>query len=285
MKRARGTQRAMSSPRPEDTFEIVTTRDGVQVVRDLANGELMHPVGPALEARAVYAEPARIDVRLQQGPVIVYDVGLGAGSNALEAWRRSEARAPDEAQHKLTIYSFDRTADAMRLALMPEHATEFGFSEAEVEVAQAVLRDGVFETQKSKWVTMLGELPGTLTQPDELADVVFWDMYSTKVSPEMWTLRCFETLRAQCSDTATLHTYAAATSFRSGLMLAGFWVGFGPATGTKAQTTQAAVRKSDLPEPLDARWYQRLLRSSAPLPVDAPAGAMDSIAPFFEQAE
>lgn len=262
-------------------FEVVTTRDGVHAVRDLRNGELMHPVGPVREAREVYVDPSGLERRLGEGPVTVFDVGLGGGSNALEAWRRSEARQEGP---KLTIYSFDRTSDALALATSSAHAGAFGFSEQAAQAAQGVLRTGRHETDLTEWNVVLGELPATLSRPGVLADIVYWDMYSAQSDPELWTYETFCRLRATCGPRATLHTYAAATSFRSALILAGFCVGFGPATGTKSQTTQAAVHLQDLAEPLDARWYLRLQRSSAPLPPDAPDGALDTIAAYFEEA-
>jgi queuine tRNA-ribosyltransferase len=62
------------------------------------------------------------------------------------------------------------------------------------------------------------------------------------------------------------------------MLLAGFAVGVGPRTGTPGQTTIAAVRLGDLAQPLDKRWLERLLRSSAPLPADAPEDALERIA-------
>lgn len=218
---------------------------------------------------------------MAEGPLTLFDVGLGAGSNALEAWRRSEARASGP---QLTIYSFDRTAGALVVATSDAHAAGFGFGQPEREAAQYLLQNGHHETAKTRWQMVLGELPETLAQPGALADVVFWDLYSNKTSPELWTVQTLSSLREVCGPRATVHTYAAATSFRSGLVLAGFAVGFGPATGTKAQTTQAAVCLSDVHEPLDARWHERLLRSSAPLPPDAPHDAMQIIAKYFEAA-
>src|SRR5687767_2150020 len=74
-------------------FEVVETRDGSRAMRDRESGELMHPVGPLLEAAAIYVEPARLAERLQAGAVTLFDVGLGAGSNAAGAWLLSEARS------------------------------------------------------------------------------------------------------------------------------------------------------------------------------------------------
>ena len=74
-----------------------------------------------------------------------------------------------------------------------------------------------------------------------------------------------------------MHTYSGATAVRSALLLAGFEVGFGPRIGPGKRATQAALG-SAVDEPLDGRWLERVRRSSAPLPVDAPAGALEQIA-------
>ena len=59
--------------------------------------EVMHPViGPLVEADALYVVPSRLAARLAQtseadptAPLVLLDVGLGAGSNAVAAWRVS----------------------------------------------------------------------------------------------------------------------------------------------------------------------------------------------------
>ena len=62
------------------------------------------------------------------------------------------------------------------------------------------------------------------------------------------------------------------------LVLAGFAVGFGQVLPTGRQATVAATSVDDLQAPLDRRWLDRLSRSSAPFPSDAPAGAFDRVA-------
>jgi queuine tRNA-ribosyltransferase len=64
---------------------------------------------------------------------------------------------------------------------------------------------------------------------------------------------------------------------RSALLLAGFFVGIGDPSGPKSGTTAAAVDLADLKRPLDARWLERLGRSSAPFPADAHGDALDRI--------
>lgn len=257
--------------------EVIVTLGGASAVRDRASGEVMHPMGPALEAHEVYAGPSRLDARLREGgaPLVLLDVGLGAGSNAIAAWRISES-LPLSAR-RLEIVSFDHDLGALNLALLPRHAEAFGFSSTgpSAHAAATALRlEGRHETPRTIWRLSFGDfLKGLAREPDASADIVFWDMFSRGVNPDLWTTSTFCALRRVCREGATVHTYNAATSTRSGFLLAGFAVGVGAPTGDRDETTVAAVNPSDLAQPLDARWLGRLERSSAPFPTDVPEGA------------
>jgi queuine tRNA-ribosyltransferase len=98
------------------------------------------------------------------------------------------------------------------------------------------------------------------------------------VNGELWTAAAFARLASRCAPGATLFTYSTATAVRSALLLAGFAVGHGDASGPKEETTAAALPPALPARPLDARWLARLRRSSAPFPVDAPADALGRIA-------
>ena len=54
------------------------------------------------------------------------------------------------------------------------------------------------------------------------------------------------------------------------LLLAGFFVGLGHATGEKEQTTIAANSPDLIAEPLDRRWLQRAQRSTSAEPLWEP---------------
>lgn len=264
-------------------FEVVETRGGFLAVRDRASGEVMHPVGPLDESERLYAGPARLAERAASlsRPLVVYDVGLGAGSNAVAAWRRVEAGSAGAVE----IISFDRTTEALELALRSEHRQAFGWDGELEPVGRALLADGRVRGRRTTLSLVLGALPGSLVgQPP--ADVVFWDPFSPRANPELWTVAAFRILQRRCGDAATVHTYSASTRVRSAMLLAGFAVGLGAATGAKRNTTMAATRASLLPAPLGRRWLSTLSRSSAPLPADAPADAMERIAalPQFHAA-
>lgn len=255
--------------------EVVTTRGGARAVLDHETGEVMHPVvGPLVESRRLYVDPSRLAERLAEPaaePLVLLDVGLGAGSNALAAWRVSEALPPGA--RRLSIVSFDRTADALALAL--EHAGDFALDGAAGVAARALLTRGSHETPRATWRFCPGELPDSLSgEAAEAADMVYWDPFSPRANPTLWTLTAFRALRRLCRAGCTVHTYSGATATRSALLLAGFYVGVGVPIGEEKHSTCAAVSPSDVRNPLDTRWLERVRRSSAPFPSDAPIDAL-----------
>ena len=78
------------------------------------------------------------------------------------------------------------------------------------------------------------------------ADLIFFDPFSPASNPALWTPAAFAGLRAQArsdGDGCTLFTYSAATPTRVSLLLGGFYVGTGVATGMKKETTVAATQR------------------------------------------
>ncbi len=272
----------MSAPDDALDCEVVTTRAGARAVRDRLTGELMHPVvGPLVEAERLYAIPARLRERLAEQddrPLVVLDVGLGAGSNALAAWKLSAQRALGGGR-PLELISFDRSLGALALATADEHAAGFGFEGASLSAARALLASGEHRCAHARWRFVRGALPESLDAlADASADVVFWDPFSPRANPSLWTARAFSALRRVCRAGATVHTYSGATATRSAMLLGGFAVGVGVSTGENKHATVGALDVRDLAAvaaPLDARWLERLARSSAPFPSDAPADALE----------
>ena len=256
--------------------EVVQTRDGASAMRDRSTGELMHRTGPLLEGRRLYVEPARLEQRLREPgsePLTLLDAGLGAGSNALAAWRCSEALTG--ARRRLHMLSLDRSASALELALQPEHAAAFGLLGAAAEAARSLLQTGRHESAHCDWQLQLGEMPAQLAQLSPASvDIVFWDPFSPRVNPELWNYAAFKAVRRACRPGATLHTYSGATSARAALLRAGFAVGVGEKISEGKYATCAATDPALLAQPLDRRWFERLSRSTAPLPPDAPPDAL-----------
>jgi queuine tRNA-ribosyltransferase len=211
--------------------------------------------------------------------VVVFDVGLGAGSNAVAA-RAVAERSPG----RLELISFERDLGALELALA--HGPAFGFDEESAAAARALLTHGRHETARTLWRLVRGDVLEELACAPAAADLVFWDPYSPRANPTLWTIAAFALARRAAGPRATLYTYSASTAVRVALLLGGWRVGVGAGSGTKAHTTAAAADLADLAHPLDEHWLQRLSRPDAPLPADAPPDVVARVAalPQFRRA-
>jgi queuine tRNA-ribosyltransferase len=208
------------------------------------------------------------------GTLTLFDVGLGAGSNAVAA--RAVAEQAPAGAARLVLVSFERDLGALALAL--EHAGAFGFDDGAVAAARMLLAGGRHAGARTDWQLRHGELLPLLAREPTRADVIFWDPFSPRANPSLWTVAAFAAARRVAADGCTLFTYSASTATRVALLLAGWAVGIGDPIGDKAQTTAAATSAAALARPLERGWLDRLTRPDAPLPSDAPADAAARVA-------
>ena len=256
-------------PRDGD-FELVTLRNGTRAVRHLIHGEVMHPsVGPWQEAQTLYVAQARLSEKLQEeGPALcVWDVGLGAGTNAVAAL--TCARNLGALQRRaLRMVSFEIDLAPLRLALAD--AEGFPFLQPFASAAEQLAATKRWSDGQLHWELHLGDAATRFRDAAaDPADIIFFDPFSPSSNQALWTPSAFESLRSHARndrDGCTLFTYSAATPTRVSLLLGGFYVGTGIATGMKTETTVAATRRELLEQPLDARWLLRWQRSSSKAP-------------------
>jgi queuine tRNA-ribosyltransferase len=251
--------------------EIVRTRGGTLAMRSLDAGEVMHPgVGPLVEAEELYVRQSRLAERLlEERSIVVFDVGLGAGSNAFAARAASERAGAGAG--RLEIVSFERDLGALALAL--ESPAAFGIDAEAAAASRALLAHGRHETPRTTWRLEPGEVLEALARTSARADIIYWDPFSPRANPTLWTVAAFAAARRAAGPRCALFTYSASTATRVALLLSDWAVGVGDSIGEKAHTTAAAVVPGDLARPLDRPWLARLSRADAPLPPDAPPDA------------
>ncbi len=253
-------------------FELVTLRNGARAVRDRSSGEVMHPsVGPWAEANLLYVEQLGLRARLERPgpPLRVLDVGLGAGSNAAAAIEA--ARELGGARRRgLEVHSFERDLSALALALSDPDG--FAHLQPLRDAASTLLERGQWRSGELSWTLHRGDVLELLPAAPE-AELVFFDPFSPKANPELWTRAALSRVRERCGPDALLATYSAATPTRVSMLLAGFCVGVGAAVGTKQETTVAARRLEDLRAPLSGRWLERWERSTSRAPWGEPLTA------------
>jgi hypothetical protein len=108
-----------------------------------------------------------------------------------------------------------------------------------------------------------------------------FDAYSPAKNPAMWTLPLFTDLFRLLDPQrpCALPTYSRSTILRVTLLLAGFFVGVGHATGLKEETTLAANTLDLIAEPLNARWLERARRSHSAEPLREPVYSRAPLSP------
>jgi hypothetical protein len=88
----------------------------------------------------------------------------------------------------------------------------------------------------------------------------------------MWTLSLFRNLFRALDPQrpCVLPTYSRSTMLRVTLLLAGFFVGVGHATGEKEETTIASNTLELIDDPLGRDWLSRARRSTSAEPLHEP---------------
>jgi queuine tRNA-ribosyltransferase len=276
-----------TKPRRRGAYTLHDSPDGLVSIQHVASGEIMHSVNqPDVEASRIYVEQSALIARaLAAGspaipaagvrPLVVWDVGLGAGHNAMALVRaldHTAGHAPVE------LISFERDLDAFRLALAHvEH-----FPHLRHRAPHVALHRGRFHRDRLMWTVCEGDFLTTFaSQPSP--DVMFYDPFSARVDTAMWSLAAFARLFAYVAGPAELFTYTSSTAIRSAMLAAGWCVARGVATGQRPETTIAVKHLEHLGAAhvlLGRDWLERRARSSARFPADVPPDQH----PSFEQA-
>lgn len=261
-------------------YRIHTAWEGFASIVHGPSGEIMHSrTEPMVEAERVYVQQAGLADRLrlpaELGPLVLWDVGLGAGANAVAAIRcQAELAAAGVAVRGLQIVSFENDLNSLRLAV--GHPERFGYLRhpgPEVLLAGGVW--GQEEPVAVRWEVVLGDFAETVCSAGAAPEVIFYDMFSPKTCPEAWRGETFRRLAKRCEGRRTvLCTYTLSTAARATMLAAGFWVARGRCAGAKEETTVALTELearepwTERPRLLGAEWLAKWERSKAQFPGD-----------------
>jgi len=266
----------MGQELPTADYKIVRLANGVHSLHSVAHRETFHPViGPVAEARALYVDQLRLRERLSAHPdgVVIWDVGLGAAANPLAV-----LRATGQIKGRIQLVSFDHTTEPLQFAVTRSDCLDYLLGYESYLKQLAAVRHVRFldHCLSVDWQLCLADFPTLLMQPKAAQipkpHAIMFDAYSPARNPAMWTQPLFANLfrlldpKRPCA----LPTYSRSTMLRVSLLLAGFYVGSGHATGEKEETTIAANTLDLINEPLDRRWLQRARKSTSAEPLWEP---------------
>jgi hypothetical protein len=266
-------------------YQLVPLASGAKTLFSASYGEKMHPgLGPAAEAELLYVRQLQICERLQKtsGEFVVWDIGLGGAANAIAL-----LRATREIAGQLRLVSFDNTTEPLEFAFNNSNALGYPMG-YETQLAELLsCRRVEFQNGDCAvaWEFHLADFPAWLVANSESCapapHAIFFDAFSPAKNPAMWTLPVFANLFRMLDPQrpCALTTYSRSTLIRTTLLMAGFYVGIGHATGLKEETTIAANDLSLIAEPLARRWLERAMRSESAEPLHEPIYQRSRLSP------
>ena len=284
-------------------YEVHRAPEGFCSIRQRSSGEIMHSRTPPMEeALRLYVEQSHLADRLKieprmntdetrisdeervvsirenpcssaatPEPLVIWDVGLGAATNAMAAIHCYEVQAAHGPVRPMRVISFENDLDSLRLAF--RHNREFVYLRHPGPAG--ILNEGAWHSGKFaglSWSLVNGDFPSVLGEAPAPPDIIFFDMFSSNSAADQWTLAAFRKLFAACQGKAAeLFTYTCSTPIRAALLVAGFHIGRGRSIGEKQETTVAVTPAAALGsrhDLLGEEWLAKWKRSSTQVPAD-----------------
>ena len=258
------------------SHQVVQLANGQWSLRSLDVEETYHPVvGPESESNVLYAQQIQLERISSTSTFVVWDVGLGGAANSIAV-----INAASQYHGKLKIYSFEHDLEPLNTAL--SNIDKLPYLISYQDILTILLHQRKIQFTKNSiqvdWEIVYGDFPSWLAnQKNPSSDTlqphaILYDAFSPKKNPDMYTLDIFRKLYELLNDSASciLVSYSRATLLRVTLLLAGFYVGKGAATGEKEETTIAANKLDILSNPLNKEWLGRVQRSNSAEPLHTP---------------
>ena len=260
-------------------YEIDISPQGFASIRQLSSGEVMHSVNrPSDEANKLYVNQSSLASRLSTQEsttheLVIWDVGLGAASNAMaavECFEKCYTEMGERSLRPMHLVSFECDLDALTLAAKNSRT----FSHLRHAAPYRILDDGQWKHASDllRWELLKGDFSVCLDCA-RVPDLIFYDPFSYKTDPTLWTSQIFSRIFERCRPKSTeLYTYSSSTAVRASLLAAGFFVAAGAGIGPKSDTTIAftsitgAADHPLTPALLGQAWLTRWRRSGAKFP-------------------
>ena len=250
-------------------YEVIRQDAGFYSIRHRESGEIMHSVNdPLEESLELYVRQAGLEELLSMpgdDDCVIWDVGLGAGTNAMATLLEYEKIFPGKTPSRgLKIVSFEKDLDSLRLAVRHQSL----FPHVRHSAPTAILTNSRWRSTRFpvQWVLFEGDFPERMEHAP-LPDCIYYDPFSLHTDGPLWSYDMFRKIFEKCRNRkVSLFTYSASTQVRGALLAAGFYVGRGRGTGPKSETTVAFTslegETGDI-NLLGRDWLEKFGRSSA----------------------
>ncbi len=198
------------------------TQDGSYTFFSEEFGEAFHSyLGAKTEAFQKFSDAIELQHKAQQSEIKLLDVCYGLGYNTAAAIETIRTVNPT---CKIEIYGLELDPT------VPIGATQVlqHWSNYVQEILESLAKQHSYQQNHLKAQLLIGDARQTIQQLIESkfqADAIFFDPFSPRRCPQLWTIEFFQ-LVAQClAPTGKLATYSRSASVRSALIAAGLQIG------------------------------------------------------------
>ena len=264
-------------------YRIVKQDAGFHSICHTKSGEIMHSViEPLTEAKTLYVDQSELSVMLNSIPddeLVIWDVGMGSGTNAMAAILECEKLySENNFQKSVRIVSFENDLDSFRLTVKNPSL----FHHVRHSAPASILSKGSWRSDKFniEWNLVEGDFLDHIEKSHQ-PHCIFFDPFSLNTNGTLWNYSVFKRIYNHCINRpAKLFTYSSSTMVRGALLAAGFYTGSGRGTGPKTDTTAAftslEIKNSGI-KLLGIDWLERFKRSSAKFDENVPKNEQDQI--------
>lgn len=177
-------------------------------------------IGAIEEAEKKYVEPAN----LKENSVIL-DFCFGLGYNSLAALMKLP---------RVKIIAIENDKEILKQIQTIEVPEKY---KEKYEIIKQVAKEKEFDNGKIKIKLILGDAEKEIEKLNQQFDAVFFDPFSPKKCPELWTEQIFKNIFKLMKPNAILTTYSCAKEIRNNMKAAGFTIKDSAPIGRKAPGT------------------------------------------------
>ena len=211
----------------------IITADNTETFLNEEVGETYHShTGAVDEALKKYAIPCKIAEKAKTGKLRILDAFFGMGYNSAMAIDIALKENPD-----CVIEVFGLEFDPEIIKKIQEVNPPIDFFKHYKKLSPTSLE---FKEGNVTVKILLGDARETVkTLTDDSFDAVFFDPFSPKTAPEMWTKELFEDVYRIMKTSANFATYSCARMARDNISAAGLMYDDGPIVGRRGPGTIA----------------------------------------------
>ena len=214
-------------------MKLILTADNTETFLNEEIGESYHSqTGAVEEALKKYALPCKIKELAKVGKMKILDVCFGLGYNSAMA---IDVALQENLHCEIEVIGLEFDAEIITKIQEVNPPLNFYTNYKQLNMHNLQFKKGNITIK-----IILGDAHHTVKQlPMNYFDAIFFDPFSPKTAPQMWSVSLFQEMYRVMKSTAILATYSCARIARENMAAAGLFYDDGPIVGRRGPGTIA----------------------------------------------